>query len=66
MSFVIFPSNVWSNNPDIIKVFSIIFMLINHYTPPREVYWAFLVMGFLVFMELVKADLSYSKNHDKN
>ncbi len=44
--------------------FSIIFMLINHYSPPQEVYWAFLIMGFLVFMELIKADLSYSNNKE--
>lgn len=46
--------------------FSIIFMLINHYTPPQEVYWAFLMMGFFVFIELVKADLSHSRNYDEN
>jgi CDP-diacylglycerol--glycerol-3-phosphate 3-phosphatidyltransferase len=44
--------------------FSIIFMLINHYTPFQQVYWAFLMMGFFVFLELVKADLSYTKNLD--
>jgi CDP-diacylglycerol--glycerol-3-phosphate 3-phosphatidyltransferase len=44
--------------------FSIIFMLINHYTPFQQVYWAFLMMGFFVFLELIKADISYTKNLD--
>lgn len=46
--------------------FSIIFMLINNYVPPQPVYWAFLIMGFFVFLELVKIDLSRPPQCDDN